>query len=174
MLSLFPLIERIVDCDCDWKHELNDSSWIISHVRWKVTLFLLIHKDCVSGHWFCLFWCDSDSSVVIWEKWCEFKMWAFCPPYSSIVCWISGHALCWCSHIPAVQYWFDIIEVNHNLVSWRAKGCKRFPSDVEPYLYPRLHGHVTPNASCVTVNNPAFVKPSQIEAINPLWIDFLL
>lgn len=72
-----------------------------------------------------------------------------------------------CSHILVIQYQLVITKVNNNLVSWRAKGCKRFPSDVEPYPYPRLHGHVTPNASCVTVNNPAFVKPSQIKA-NPL------
>ena len=71
------------------------------------------------------------------------------------------------TQILVIQYQLVITKVNYNLVSWRANGCQRFPSDVEPYLYPRLHGHVTPKASCVTVNNPAIVKPSQIKA-NPL------
>lgn len=71
------------------------------------------------------------------------------------------------TQILVIQYQLVITKVNYNLVSWRADGCKRFPSDVEPYPYPRLHGHVTPKASCVTVNNPAIVKPRQIKA-NPL------
>lgn len=60
-----------------------------------------------------------------------------------------------------------ITKVNCNLVSWRANGCQRFPSDVESDLFPRFHKHVTPKASCITVNNPAIVKPRQIKA-NPL------
>lgn len=37
------------------------------------------------------------------------------------------------SQILVIQYQLVITKVNCNLVSWRAKGCKRFPSDVEPY-----------------------------------------
>lgn len=44
---------------------------------------------------------------------------------------------------------------------------KYLPSDLAPCLYPKLYGHVTPKASCVTVNNPTIVKSSQIKA-NPL------
>lgn len=71
---------------------------------------------------------------------------------------------CWWMHrLPAgtqshvIHYQTVITKVNCNLVSWRAEGCERSPSDVEPY--PRLSEHVTPNASCVTVNNPVIVKP---------------
>lgn len=54
-----------------------------------------------------------------------------------------------------------------NLVSQRANRCERFPIDVESCPCPRLHGHVTPKAPCLTVNNPSIIKPSQIRA-NPL------
>lgn len=73
----------------------------------------------------------------------------------------------------------QLVAVSHRwgkTIIWSVGGQKDvrgFPVLHSPIPYPRLHGHVTPNASCVTVNNPALVKPGQIKA-NPLWIDILL
>lgn len=67
----------------------------------------------------------------------------------------------------------QLLAVSHRCgktVIWSVRGQKDvrgFPVLHSPIPYPRLYGHVTPNASCVTVNNPTLVKPGQIKA-NPL------
>lgn len=104
--------------------------------RWKVTLFLLIYKDCVgSVILFVLIWFRQQCCYMWKVMWIQ-NVSLLSPIYSSIVCWISELASCWCilfcrglrcSLILAVRYRLVIIKVNHNLVSWRAKGCKRFP-----------------------------------------------
>lgn len=73
----------------------------------------------------------------------------------------------------------QLVSVSHRCgetIIWSVGGQKDvrgFPVLHSPIPYPRLYGHVTPNASCVTVNNPTLVKPGQIKA-NPLRIDILL
>lgn len=63
---------------------------------------------------------------------------------------------------PLILYQLFIAEAKCNLVSWRAHGCQRFPSDIESYPYTPCR-HVTPKASCVTVNNPTIIKATQIK-----------
>lgn len=91
--------------------------------------------------------------------------------------WVKMH-LCWVGCLDMVTSWStsSIESLLKQTVIWSVGGQKDvrgFPALPSPIPYPRLHGHVTPNASCVTVNNPAFVKLSQIKA-NPLWIDFFV
>lgn len=86
--------------------------------------------------------------------------------------------LCWVGCLSVVTSWSASSSESSlkQTVIWSVGGQKDvrgFPALPSPIPYPRLHGHVTPNASCVTVNNPAFVKLSQIKA-NPLWIDFFV
>lgn len=86
--------------------------------------------------------------------------------------------LCWVGCLDVVTSWSASSSESllKQTVIWSVGGQKDvrgFPALPSPIPYPRLHGHVTPNASCVTVNNPAFVKLSQIKA-NPLWIDFFV
>lgn len=86
--------------------------------------------------------------------------------------------LCWVGCLNVVTSWSASRSESllKQTVIWSVGGQKDvrgFPALPSPIPYPSLHGHVTPNASCVTVNNPAFVKLSQIKA-NPLWIDFFV
>lgn len=88
------LSSNVNDICVDWKHHFKCHNY---HRRWKVTLFLLVHKAvrlslCVRA--VILFrrrmlncqscWCDSDTSVVLRGKWCrickrELEMRALCP-----------------------------------------------------------------------------------------------